>query len=470
MIAALGRSVLHTIETCHAGQGMSRPLILVAALGLFSAASFVRPSHAQDEQPLQPRVLAPGVLTVVEPDVKPAETFSEYRKLPDLETTPFTPNEAPATETLHSRAQRVIFRHDVWCYEFSFKPLRTIRLEVPQPTGKMQEKLIWYMVYRVRNLGEAATLGDALVATEENVNMFEVEPKADPEDTALAGRFFPSFVLEGWSATSVEGNYDRKAYLDRIIPNVIPKIQEQEDPATTFHSSVDISTINIPAGDEDSAEGVWGVAVWEDIDPRIDYLSVYVQGLTNAYRIKYLADGKREYELKTLQINFWRPGDTLNEDRDEIRLGIPLVDSMREQALITFHYGLPGPVIQAEKYSPETGKTVRLFELDGVTGLKQLDGTPEQVYLNEDLDSRLLIQMQEGEMPKVVRDEFAKYGVDVPENVALSEDIRNRLWSFEVDEDGETSIYRLHFTPRYWEKVGRQFRYLDRLEYMWIYR
>lgn len=453
---------------------MSRPLILVAALGFLSAASIVRPSQAQDEQPLQPRVLAPGVLTVVEPNVKPAETFSDYRKLPDLETTPFTPNEAPVTETLHSRAQRVIFRHDVWCYEFAFKPLRTMRLEVPQPTGKMQEKLIWYMVYRVRNLGEAGALGDTLVGTEENVNKFEVQPKADLEPTTLPGRFFPSFVLEGWSANAGDTTYERKAYLDRIIPNVIPKIQEREDPATKLNSSVDISTLNIPAGDADTAEGVWGVAVWEDIDPRIDYLSVYVQGISNAYRIKYLADGERKYEMKTLQINFWRPGDTLDEDRDEIRLGIPLVDSLREQALITIRYGLPGPVIRTERYLPETGKAVQLFELDGVTGLQELDGTPEQVYLNEDLDSRLLIQLQGGEIPKVIADEFAKFGVDVPENVAISEDIRNRLWSFEVDVDGQPDgqpvVYRIHFTPRYWEKVGRQFRYLDRLEYMWIYR
>ena len=29
---------------------------------------------------------------------------------------------------------------------------------------------------------------------------------------------------------------------------------------------------------------VWGVATWNDVDPRIDFFSVYVGGLTNAYR------------------------------------------------------------------------------------------------------------------------------------------------------------------------------------------
>ena len=33
-------------------------------------------------------------------------------------------------------------------------------------------------------------------------------------------------------------------------------------------------------------ETLWGVATWEDIDPRIVRFSVYVFGLTNAYRGK----------------------------------------------------------------------------------------------------------------------------------------------------------------------------------------
>ena len=31
---------------------------------------------------------------------------------------------------------------------------------------------------------------------------------------------------------------------------------------------------------------VWGIVTWEDIDPRTKWFSIYVEGLTNAYRWK----------------------------------------------------------------------------------------------------------------------------------------------------------------------------------------
>ncbi|REK07427.1 MAG: hypothetical protein DWQ37_21050, partial [Planctomycetota bacterium] len=71
---------------------------------------------------------------------------------------------------------------------------------------------------------------------------------------------------------------------------------------------------------------------WEDIDPRGDYFSVYVEGLTNAYRWTdpegAFKPGDppttgREFEQKNLMLNFWRPGDKFREDEQMIRYGIP---------------------------------------------------------------------------------------------------------------------------------------------------
>ena len=45
-------------------------------------------------------------------------------------------------------AKDVTFRHDVWVLRFRFKPMRMMWVDVPQPSGFMQRKLIWYMVYR----------------------------------------------------------------------------------------------------------------------------------------------------------------------------------------------------------------------------------------------------------------------------------------------------------------------------------
>ena len=38
--------------------------------------------------------------------------------------------------------------------DFKFKPVRMIWVDIPQPSGYMQRKLIWYMVYSVTNTGK----------------------------------------------------------------------------------------------------------------------------------------------------------------------------------------------------------------------------------------------------------------------------------------------------------------------------
>ena len=77
---------------------------------------------------------------------------------------------------------------------------------------------------------------------------------------------------------------------------------------------------------------MWGVATWEFVDPRMDFFSIYVKGLTNAYRFADQpgaykvgdapATGRR-FAQKTLKLNFWRPGDEIDPREDEIFYGIP---------------------------------------------------------------------------------------------------------------------------------------------------
>ncbi len=95
---------------------------------------------------------------------------------------------------------------------------------------------------------------------------------------------------------------------------------------------MEIAQQPIPVSDRID-RGVWGVATWVDVDPRIDFFSIYVGGLTNAYRwtdnagAYHLGDspGKgRQFEHKTLQLNFWRPGDEIDLNEREFRYGVPL--------------------------------------------------------------------------------------------------------------------------------------------------
>src|SRR5262245_52593446 len=101
------------------------------------------------------RRLAPGVLTVVPIQPEDWETFTGPipRKTlvgssPGLN---WKPNFLAKSSTLEEQAKRVILRRDIWYLEFAFKPLRMIEVDVPQPSGKMQRKQIWYMAYRVKN-------------------------------------------------------------------------------------------------------------------------------------------------------------------------------------------------------------------------------------------------------------------------------------------------------------------------------
>ena len=69
-----------------------------------------------------------------------------------------------------------------------------------------------------------------------------------------------------------------RSYPDRVIPVADAAIQLREGYGQKILTSVEMNR-EIPVG-----QTVWGVATWEDIDPKIVQFSVYVIGLTNAYK------------------------------------------------------------------------------------------------------------------------------------------------------------------------------------------
>jgi len=48
----------------------------------------------------------------------------------------------------------------------------------------------------------------------------------------------------------------------------------------------------------------------------------------------------RDILSKTLQLNFWRPGDTVNEVEDEVRYGVPYDATAQRQSEILRAFGL----------------------------------------------------------------------------------------------------------------------------------
>jgi hypothetical protein len=139
----------------------------------------------------------------------------------------------------------------------------------------------------------------------------------------------PEFVLVSQDAAPGQQQV-RKAYLDRIIPAAAGPIQRREMSGTRLLNSVEMAELELRIESGRSQRGAWGVATWMDVDPAIDFFSVYVGGLTNAYQrvdppgAYKLGDGPgtgRTFTRKTLQLNFWRPGDEYDQNEREFRFG-----------------------------------------------------------------------------------------------------------------------------------------------------
>jgi len=273
--------------------------LAVWSVALAVVAVVCRPVAGQQDPPDEAkkpyRKLAPGVVQTVDSKRQLEESFSRHDVV-----------ELLAVDQNFDWAKNIPFRRDIWTLDFKFKPVRMIWVDVPQKGGKMRRKLIWYMVYSVTNPGKTMHPVKAEDGT------FKVEYVDQPI------RFIPEFLLESQEFS--------KAYPDRVIPVALGPIRLREDRNRRFLTSVEICReINV-------GETVWGVAMWEDVDPRIDRFSVYVQGLTNAYKWKDepgrfkkgdpIGTGRR-LSRKTLKLNFWRPGDEYFEHEREIRYGIP---------------------------------------------------------------------------------------------------------------------------------------------------
>jgi hypothetical protein len=283
-------------------------------------AAEAKPAAAPTPQSRGPyRKLAPGVMIAIPPDRDVGETVSRHDLI-----------EISSAKPEYDWAKNVPFHREVSCLEFKFKPVRMIRVDLPQPSGKMQRKLIWYMVYSVTNTGKTMTpVEDQPVPYNDDLATKHEVYQVKEENKPI--RFIPEFFLEG--RDSLQNNVGFvKVYPDRVIPLAVGAIQMREDPKRRLLTTVEMSQTAEKGREIAPGQTLWGVATWEDVDPRIDRFSVYVMGLTNAYRWidppgEYKAGdppGKGRILLrKTLKLNFWRPSDEYFEHEEEIHYGIP---------------------------------------------------------------------------------------------------------------------------------------------------
>ncbi len=272
------------------------------------------------------RKLAPDALEIIAPASEWGETFQGPIDLPLVVTNPdlaWTPNYAPTSDTLLEKAKKIIFRGDVYCLEFAFKPVRMIEMDVPS-LGGVQPKTVWYLLYRVRYLG-----ADLKPVPEPDA--FDNEVYAAPKAVSAEWvRFMPTFYLNTLTLN--------KEYLDQVLPVAKRAIAAKERVGKPIYDSLEMQRLKIKISSEAESNEVWGVATWADIDPRTDFFSVQVRGLTNAQRLKLNGD-QIQYLQKTLVLHFSRPGDTVAEVEDRIRFGIPALKNPERQKYVLKQYG-----------------------------------------------------------------------------------------------------------------------------------
>ena len=259
-------------------------------------------------------------MTTIEPDLDRVDAISVHDlvEIRADKKLPWQPISEAKSRTLSEMAAGAVFPQQVWGLEFSCKPLRMIEVDVPQSSGLTQRRLVWYLVYRVRNTGVGLTP--------------KVQVDGSFETEAAKGtpvRFLPEFTLVSQDRDKV-GEKVGKAYLDRLIPAALEPIRRRELSQGTLLDSVAMAEQSLPVESGRMQKGVWGVAMWDGVDPQMDFFSVFVGGLTNAYKWSdpagaYQAGdppGKgRQFARKTLQLNYWRPGDELEQNEREIRYG-----------------------------------------------------------------------------------------------------------------------------------------------------
>ena len=301
-----------------------------------------------EEGSAKPR-LGPGTLITIAPDIK---YESAYNRADLVEAVASLPEVNPelAKDIRFNQdfwAKDVRFQRDIWCLQFSFKPVRIVAVDIPNKEGTLEKKLVWYMVYNVKNLGPLElekVVSERTVDTEggeqkvrrvdydletpgsmlgtEVEKKYEV-PRAKDSKVTVDGKTVEQTLDTPLEVKELPGTFQPRPGEQeaiRFVPQFTLAIERLvlgtetvNDPETgeakskTHEDSVFYvdqyiplalpviirregmtalpeTMVTFPRKELKSGEDRWGVAMWTDVDPRIHRFSIFVSGLTNAYQ------------------------------------------------------------------------------------------------------------------------------------------------------------------------------------------
>ena len=171
-----------------------------------------------------------------------------------------------------------------WTLHFRYAPPRIITVDLP----KVGKKTIWYMVYQVYNT----------TPNPQSVTSLRME-----------------LVTKDLNTT----------HLDEPQPALFRAVAEKEDKEKVmkFLSTIQMTENPIPVTKPDSfPRYVSGLAIWTDVPERAgktNQFSVYVSGLSDGLIAEPAPSGGQIVKIKTLQLDFFKPTDTIKPGIDDIR-------------------------------------------------------------------------------------------------------------------------------------------------------
>ena len=175
-------------------------------------------------------------------------------------------------------------KKNIFVLNFAYKPLRLTQVDLP---GKGRRE-VHYLFYQVVNR------------------------------TGRPRMFVPQFTLITDTG---------KRYEDSVIPQAVTKIKHREGSTIEdLYGAVAVMGMVPPSTKQGVDDAVFGVAVWEGVDPKADKLQIFVTGLSNGQRQDTTPDGKPVIRHKSLQLDFIRRGDHFDLKEREITLGEPPYD------------------------------------------------------------------------------------------------------------------------------------------------
>ena len=198
-------------------------------------------------------------------------------------------------------AEERLRQPDIWVMEVVLRPLRQIRVNLPDPKTKAtSERLVWYLCYRAINRP---------ITVKSSPNELPASDKALAERTAV---FVPEFTLV------TDDNGQQKRYIDRVMPAAQPLINKRE--RGQYKNSIDVvGSVPLAVPEGKSGVEIMGVATWRGVDPTADRFRIFMTGFSNGYEVTKGPNNEEIVLRKTLVQEYWRPGDELQQDEREIR-------------------------------------------------------------------------------------------------------------------------------------------------------